>query len=392
MPQAGGASAGLHWDVLPQAKPHAGVPAVRRVLIVDDSKFVRTTFKSILSASFAVREEADGEAAWQVLATDPSIAMVFTDLDMPRLDGFGLLARLRGSEDRRLRELPVVIISGNEQAGTKERARRAGASDFISKSAEGSEVLARIENLLRLVRTRKDLEASREALARTATHDPLTGALTMHALVTEGRRHFALARRQGAELALMALRMENLDELARQAGKEAVEQLLARITKLMAGGLRAGDCLGRVAAGTFVLIAPSTAGDAMLAVAQRLREQLQSAQIRCDGRILSLRCGFGVASLVQEPVANGIEDLMRLALKRIQAAVPAPSPPPSRPRLDAELERAVRVLEAASAQRLGERSDEVLRRLLPFLVGAFRRLEIELPTETIAKVLKGRQQ
>lgn len=373
--------------------PSAGGEPEKRVLIVDDSKFVRTTFKSILSASFEVREEADGEAAWQVVASDASIAMVFSDLDMPKLDGFGLLARIRGAADPRLRELPVVIISGVDEPGTKERARRAGASDFISKSAEASEVLARIENLLRLVRTRRDLEASEEALSRTATHDPLTGALTPHALVGEGRKHYALARRHGGELSLMALRINNYGELGRQAGKEAADQLLARIAKLMLGSLRAGDSLGRVAAGSFVLIAPSTPASAMLVVARRLHEQLQGAQVRCEGRVLELGCGFGIASLVHDAAANGIEDLIRLALKRIEAAPAAASAGgPGRPRLDAELERALRVLEGASPERLGERSDEVLRRLLPFLEEAFKRLQMDFPTESIAKLLKGRQQ
>ena len=86
----------------------------KHVLVVDDSKFVRTTFKSILSATFAVREEADGEAAWEALTANPGIVMVFTDLDMPRLNGFGLLQRIRTSQEARIKELPVVIISGNE--------------------------------------------------------------------------------------------------------------------------------------------------------------------------------------------------------------------------------------------------------------------------------------
>ena len=88
----------------------------KRVLVVDDSKFVRTTFASILKASFGVREDKDGEDAWQSINGDPSIVMVFTDLDMPRLDGFGLLQRIRASADRRIKELPVVVISGNEAA------------------------------------------------------------------------------------------------------------------------------------------------------------------------------------------------------------------------------------------------------------------------------------
>jgi CheY-like chemotaxis protein len=46
---------------------------------------------------------------------NPSIVAVFTDLDMPRLDGFDLLARIRGSRDAHVRSLPVVVISGHDE-------------------------------------------------------------------------------------------------------------------------------------------------------------------------------------------------------------------------------------------------------------------------------------
>src|SRR5690349_20819570 len=131
----------------------AGDIPEKRVLIVDDSKFVRTTFNRILSTSFAVREVADGEAGWQAIETDPSIVMVVSDLDMPKMDGFGLLQKVRGSGDRRIKELPIIIISGNQNEAAKKRARDMGANDFISKEADAPEVLSRIDNLLKLVKT-----------------------------------------------------------------------------------------------------------------------------------------------------------------------------------------------------------------------------------------------
>src|SRR5207245_8035025 len=97
----------------------------RRVLVIDDSKFVRKTFTSILSASFAVREEADGEAGWEAIDTDPSIVMVFTDLDMPKLAGCELLGRIRGSRDPRLRALPVGTSAGNGTVANEQRAASA---------------------------------------------------------------------------------------------------------------------------------------------------------------------------------------------------------------------------------------------------------------------------
>src|SRR5438309_690438 len=85
------------------------------------------SFASILRSSFTVREAADGEEAWAAIDADPSIVLVLTDLDMPKLSGFALIGRVRNSTNDRIRELPVVVISGNEEAGAKERARDAGA-------------------------------------------------------------------------------------------------------------------------------------------------------------------------------------------------------------------------------------------------------------------------
>src|SRR3954453_4453734 len=91
----------------------------KKVLIVDDSRFVRTTFNRILSASFAVREVANGEDGWQAIESDTSIVMVVSDIDMPKLDGYGLLERVRGSADERIKKLPVIIISGNQNEAAK---------------------------------------------------------------------------------------------------------------------------------------------------------------------------------------------------------------------------------------------------------------------------------
>jgi two-component system cell cycle response regulator len=343
-----------------QVSPSTDLPQ-KRVLVVDDSKFVRTTFASILSASFAVREAADGEAAWQALESDPSIVMVFTDLDMPKLNGFGLLVRIRESKDARIRELPVVVISGNEEQGNKQRARELGANDFIGKSADAPEVLSRLDNVLRLVRTRRDLEVSREALDRTATHDPLTGTFTPHYLVTEGRKYFAHARRHRGELSVMALRLDSHDEIARTAGKDVAALVIQRIAKLVMERVRAEDSVARVAQATFMVVAAGTAAAQMVALSQRLRGELDEAKVTFRRQVLRFSTSFGIATLGVDP-ANSIEELMRLALQRLQTVPNAPAAPKPAG-LPGEIERALRVLEKADAARLGAAAGEVLGRL-----------------------------
>ena len=120
--------------------------------MVDDSKFVRTTFATILKASFGVRRRptASGLGGGR---DRPSIVMVFTDLDMPRLNGFGC-SRASAGRTTRASSAPVVVISGNEELEAKQRARELGANDFIGKTADAPEVLARLDNVLRLVRER----------------------------------------------------------------------------------------------------------------------------------------------------------------------------------------------------------------------------------------------
>ena len=162
------------------AQPGSEIPE-KRVLIVDDSKFVRTTFNRILSASFAVKECVDGESGWQQIQSDPNIVMVVSDLDMPKLDGYGLLERIRGAADPRVKAMPVIIISGNQNEAAKKKARDLGANDFVSKEADAPEVLSRIDNLLRLIKASSELEKKNKmVIEQTATHDPLTGTFTPH--------------------------------------------------------------------------------------------------------------------------------------------------------------------------------------------------------------------
>ena len=334
----------------------------KRVLVVDDSRFVRTTFAGILRASFDVSEAADGEAAWKALEADPSVVMVFTDLDMPKLDGFGLLKRIRGSAERRIKELPVVVISGNEAPGAKERARELGANDFIAKSADAPEVLSRLDNVLRLVRTSRELEATRHVVASTATHDPLTGTHTPHYLVTEGRKHFAHARRHGGQLSVMALRLDTHDAIALAAGKDIADIVITRIAKLILQKVRTEDSVARVAYATFAVLAAGTGAEHMMALAQRLRGDLDEARVTYREKPLKFVTSVGVASIANDAAANSIEDLIRVALQRLQAT-PRPPPAPPQSGLPEDLERVLRFLESTDTARLGDAAELFAKRL-----------------------------
>jgi len=372
----------------------------QRVLIVDDSKIIRTTVSRLIRKSFDVREENNGETGWKAIATDPSIVVVFSDIMMPELDGFGLLERVRNSPDPRIRDLPVIMISGDEDDATKKRARAAGANDFITKTTDGTEILSRIDNLLHLVEAKHQAAASQRAVEKTATHDPVTGTFTPHYLVTEGRKHFSHARRHGGPLSVLAFRVDTYGDISQKVGKTVADQLLARIAKLVVGTLRAEDSIGRTGEAAFTVIFSGTSSQQALAFARRMSEQLEQAQVTYQGQVLKIRSSMGLAALDVDSAAS-IEDLMKLALQRLHEAanrraqrsvgqdeVRALKPAAALPN---DVERAVQVLESVSAERLGDAAGEALRRMLPFLEAVCRRLNVDFPADKIAQALKSRE-
>jgi len=129
-----------------------------RVLVVDDDMELRRLYKAQLGrAGFEVEVAQDGVEGAQV-ASHGLFDIVLADLNMPRLDGWGMLKLLK--EDHRTRELPVVFLSAHDDYRETLRAARAGAHDYLAKTGRAEDVVERLTMLLT-----PRLEAMRELLA-----------------------------------------------------------------------------------------------------------------------------------------------------------------------------------------------------------------------------------
>jgi two-component system, OmpR family, response regulator len=119
------------------------------VLVVDDDDDIREMLQSSLSfAGFRVSTAADAQSALAVLSETEPDAMVL-DVMMPGIDGFDLLQLLRHRGDT----LPVLFLTARDAVEDRVRGLRLGADDYISKPFSVIEVTARLESLLRRVRT-----------------------------------------------------------------------------------------------------------------------------------------------------------------------------------------------------------------------------------------------
>jgi PAS domain S-box-containing protein len=127
-----------------------------RVLLADDNADMREYLRRLLEVDYEVVATPDGEAALAA-AQERRPDLVLTDVMMPRLDGFGLLGRLRS--DPRTRTLPIILISARagEEAQVEGVAR--GADDYLVKPFTARELLARVATHLALARARGEMEA-----------------------------------------------------------------------------------------------------------------------------------------------------------------------------------------------------------------------------------------
>lgn len=118
-----------------------------RILIAEDSITARIMLEAILQgAGYRVGTAVDGMEAFAMLRAEPFDLLV-SDVEMPRLDGFGLTARIRA--DKHLAGLPVILLTALESPEDRERGIAVGANAYLIKSSFGQrDLLETIRQLL----------------------------------------------------------------------------------------------------------------------------------------------------------------------------------------------------------------------------------------------------
>jgi signal transduction histidine kinase len=123
------------------------------ILVADDNADMRDYLQSLLSDHYTVETVPDGERALAAIERRKP-ALVLADVMMPRLDGFGLLRRLRA--DPETQSIPVIMVSA--RAGNDEivEGMQQSADDYLAKPFNSRELLARVQSHIGLARTRRE--------------------------------------------------------------------------------------------------------------------------------------------------------------------------------------------------------------------------------------------
>lgn len=269
------------------------------VLVIDDSKLVRVSIRRVLKNEFTIVEAVDGEEGWEKLLNDDSIQVVITDNGMPRLDGFGLIERIRKCDNPRLKALPLMMVTGAEKAQTdlREKALALGATDFITKPFDNVQLLARTRSHAKLDKTQRSLEKTTSDLIENSTIDPLTKVSNRRYWIERGNQDLAYATRHKQALTFIGIGVDDFANIESQYGAETSAHIQVWLSKLLQPVLRKEDTLARIKDGVFAVIAPSANRMDAAVLAERMRKKVHTTPFTETVISLPMTVSCGIASV-----------------------------------------------------------------------------------------------
>ncbi len=405
-----------------------------RILLVDDSRVVRITLAQQLKQSYDIREECDGEAAWQALVLDHSVRAVISDLQMPKLNGLELVQRMRASKLKRIKELPFILVSGEETESERQNALKCGVSDFITKGLNSAQILARVDRLLQTGQAMpapdgvfhndvsrqmatsalqtahapqaapqmpaQQAQAASQALAQSASHQAASPILSnpavdstqvyknqLESLVGQALAH---AHSYHEDLSLMILSFDNYEELISRLGHTAAEEICRRFIRTLAEKMRKGDTLTQCGAGQYAVLSVNTPMKASSAFAERVRKAVNVASLSVRGQNIALTTSIGVGSIEQDNPTSA-SALLELVASRMRLATQAGGDRVVSTGGVVEklsVVNALQLLNAGKAQSVVPHLPSLAVELYPLLELLQNQLQIPMPLAQLKQILK----
>lgn len=262
-----------------------------RILLADDSKVVLLTATKILKPHFDIVKATDGVQAWEKLVADNSIQVVATDLGMPNLDGYGLIKKIRQSEQEEIRNLPIMVITGNsEDESVKKKVLELGATDFVTKPFAAAELIARLQ-------AHASYRSERSTLQENTNLDSLTGTLNRKSIITKLEEDLSFVTRHKQSLAVVIFELDNYQGIAEEAGQAIANKIVQHTAKVLCSAIRREDSFGRFGAATFLTILPMAKTDGIVMLVKRLCARIKSLTFKSGESTFNLTLSAGIASL-----------------------------------------------------------------------------------------------
>lgn len=284
----------------------------KSILIIDDSETVRAQIAHELQSAELcewVFQAGDGIEAFKTLLS-AEVDLILCDIEMPRIDGFKLLGMIR--ENKKLQDIPVIMLTGCDDRELKIKLLGLGASDYITKPFDAGELIARVKVQLKIKTLQDELRKSNEMLKQLSNTDPLTHIYNRRYMMDMLTKEMQRAERKGSHLSLVMIDIDHFKLINDNYGHQAGDQVLTLIADISQSGLRSYDFAARYGGEEFVLTLPETRHEDALLIAERLRLRIQTYTYTDKLNGLKTTASMGVATYPTDFIAS-VPDLIREA-------------------------------------------------------------------------------
>ena len=284
-----------------------------RILIVDDNAMIRSEIKAVLlkDGGFShFMEASDGLTAFKTIMETPP-DLVLCDLVMPGFDGLKFLG-LKASR-KELEQIPVIILTAEDDLDRKAEILERGASDYVTKPFHEKELLARVRIHTKLKILQDELLKKNAQLEALSVTDPLTGLANRRRLMTRLEEEVHRSRRLKMPLSVVMIDIDHFKLVNDTHGHAMGDEVLRNIGTLLKSGVRATDLAARYGGEELTLVLPHTDLPSALQVAENMRQKFAELEHHLDGVTLKKTASMGVASRDGQGEQPDAESLLKRA-------------------------------------------------------------------------------
>jgi len=279
-----------------------------RVLLVDDDRTMLTSLSEMVrECGYEPYAASTWSEALQLFRElDPHIALL--DVMMPTIDGFKLTGMLKAATDR---FVPIILITGLDDIGSKRRAMAAGADDFLTKPVKPLELEIRLNSMLRIKQLTDEIHEVNTKLAQIAVTDPLTQLFNRRAVYEHLEREFARSQRYGNPFCVYLMDIDHFKNVNDTYGHSVGDQVLVMVSDALRQTVRRTDVVGRYGGEEFIVLAPETDMVNAQILGERLREVVAERTKQADD-LPDVTISIGVAQ-AESGTMTHFEELVHLA-------------------------------------------------------------------------------
>jgi two-component system, cell cycle response regulator len=268
-----------------------------RILLVDDHAATVDRINAALARQQAVLAVNDPQDAL-FRAAEGKFDLMIVSLDLQNYDALRLVGQIRSLE--RTRYLPILLVTNDEQKARLLRGLDLGANDYLIRSADKNEIVARVKTQVRRRRFNERLRDNVQQSMEFAITDPLTGLYNRRYMESHSGLLVTRATERNKPLSILMIDIDHCKAVNDTHGHNAGDAVLREFSERLRGCIRGIDLASRLGGEEFVVVMPDTDMGVASKVAERIRRRVagEAFPLVQSGGLIDVTISVGLAGLL----------------------------------------------------------------------------------------------